>query len=644
LNFHFFLIQHPWGEGSGSRGWEGSASAPYCEWQDVQRGVYAYNGFSFLTIADFPNPAPRNNHFWHYHRKILIDAFAQHPERIGDEAGGQVCNAATNEYYDYRDSNHNVVNMWISGLPGTFNPSPGGLTGSSQRFMTTCNGGQATSGLQSAVELQPELMPNEYYTFAVERNSTGYTMEVSGNFARSGVQTIRMYRPFEVNGEPIWHYNTRADEYDGRYNADLTQQNWAHGSYVWPDQWPLGSQYPDSFVIGDLYTNAYEGIASVTDIKLFQAKPTCSRAVLMTSSDVIKSGERLVHSDARIFLDLQNNGNLQLWEGTASKPERLLWESQVDQPTNLTYFAELQNDGNFVTYHLGSSTSFRTIVWMTDLVGPIDGTIYSLAKDCDENGGKLGVFVGSPQSSQETLWTVDVRSNSSDAEPTMSPLAQESVAAAGESCIPAVLLRSGEFLYPGKRVVDYERGVFLIQQLNGNVEVRWGSPEFPGDLLWESGFVEGDPERSYYTKFEANSNLITWEITQDKSFSQAWELGTYRPTLYPYFFVVECSERNNQVAIYQGIPGDSTSALVWSVDPPVGSSSMPFPVPTVPPTLEPSSSPAIQESSNSPTIQDTEVDQNQPPFGSSVAPGDWSRAVRGTLFLSATLAIISLCE
>jgi hypothetical protein len=159
--------------------------------------------------------------------------------------------------------------MWISGLPGTFSPGPGSLTGSSQRFMTTCNGGQATRGIQSAAELQPELMPNEYYLFAIERNSTGYTMEVSGNFVRAGAQTIRLHRPFEVDGEPIWHYNTRADEYDGRHNADLMQENWAHGSYVWPDLWPVGSRYPDWFVIGDPYTNVYEGTASITDIRLY---------------------------------------------------------------------------------------------------------------------------------------------------------------------------------------------------------------------------------------------------------------------------------------------------------------------------------------------------------------------------------------
>ena len=56
------------------------------------------------------------------------------------------------------------------------------------------------------------------------------------------------------------------EKYDGRYNTDLEQSNWSYGSSVWQDQWPQGSAFPDSFVIGDPYTNAYEGIASLTNI------------------------------------------------------------------------------------------------------------------------------------------------------------------------------------------------------------------------------------------------------------------------------------------------------------------------------------------------------------------------------------------
>ena len=45
----------------------------------------------------------------------------------------------------------------------------------------------------------------------------------------------------------------------------------ANTTTTWPDQWPAGSVYPDYFVIGDLYTNAYEGTASLTDIRLYVA-------------------------------------------------------------------------------------------------------------------------------------------------------------------------------------------------------------------------------------------------------------------------------------------------------------------------------------------------------------------------------------
>ena len=72
--------QHPWGEGSNTPGWSGDAADPYCKWQDVREGPYGYNGFHFLSIVDFANPTPRNNHFWHYRRKVLIDSFAQHPD------------------------------------------------------------------------------------------------------------------------------------------------------------------------------------------------------------------------------------------------------------------------------------------------------------------------------------------------------------------------------------------------------------------------------------------------------------------------------------------------------------------------------------------------------------------------------------
>ncbi|MEE2791037.1 MAG: mucin-5B [Acidobacteriota bacterium] len=259
--------QHPWGEGSNTPGWTGDASVPYCEWQGVREGPYGYNGFHFLSIVDFPDPVPRNNHFWHYHRKVLIDSFSQHQDRVGSGTGGLICDPSTTHYYNYRNSSFNTVNMWISGLPD-WNPDPGRLPGNSQWFMTSCSDGIATQQLSSAAELQPELMPNEFYTFAIERDLTGYTLEATGNFARGGQQTLRFHRPFVVNNIPIWHYNSVGSEYDGRFNADLVQND-AYASTTWTNQWPAGSAYPDYFLIGDPYTNVYEGSASLTDIRLY---------------------------------------------------------------------------------------------------------------------------------------------------------------------------------------------------------------------------------------------------------------------------------------------------------------------------------------------------------------------------------------
>ena len=91
--------------------------------------------------------------------------------------------------------------------------------------MTSCSGGVAERGLSSAAELQPELMPEEVYTFAIERDAAAYTLEANGNFARAGHKTLRFHRPFVVDEAPIWHYNVAADEYDGRFNGDLVQND-----------------------------------------------------------------------------------------------------------------------------------------------------------------------------------------------------------------------------------------------------------------------------------------------------------------------------------------------------------------------------------------------------------------------------------
>jgi hypothetical protein len=263
--------QFPHAEGIGTPGWNSQITTNPCDYQSVTEGRYGYNAFHLLGIVDFAHPEPSNLHFWHYRRKILMDSFAQHPDRVGTGSGGRVCNPLTNAFYNYRDSTKNVVDMWINGLPN-FRPGKGGITGNGQYFMTTCYGGAASNAASpaAAAEFRPEVMPNEDYVYAVERDATGYTEEVTGNFGHGvGVRTFRFHRDFIVNNVPIWHYNNSPDQYDGRYNNTLHQTGQTGKNQDWPNQWPAGSSYPDYPVIGDPYSDAGEGNAKLDSIKLF---------------------------------------------------------------------------------------------------------------------------------------------------------------------------------------------------------------------------------------------------------------------------------------------------------------------------------------------------------------------------------------
>jgi hypothetical protein len=73
-----------------------------------------------------------------------MDSFSQHPDRVRDNPGDKSAR--------WIPRNITTIEMWMSGLPWTFNPNPGGLTGSSQRFITDCNGGKSTATSKISVD------------------------------------------------------------------------------------------------------------------------------------------------------------------------------------------------------------------------------------------------------------------------------------------------------------------------------------------------------------------------------------------------------------------------------------------------------------------------------------------------------------
>lgn len=241
---------HPWAAG-------GDFSRPACSWTDVRTDS---NGFYFLGIMDYPRPAPHNNVFVHTHRKVAMDGY----NRYAYTGTGSInCDPAAKAFEPYAAGTGNGVNMIFNTAARRYSSMPG------TEYLMESECGLRTSGaIVSQAELRPELMPAESYRFAIERANGGYTLEMSGNFARIGKATLRYRRAFVQDGLPIWHYNQTAAEYDGAFDADWTYPG-SFGTFVDRSVWPAGSAYPDYFMIGDPHTNFYEGKATIDDIRLY---------------------------------------------------------------------------------------------------------------------------------------------------------------------------------------------------------------------------------------------------------------------------------------------------------------------------------------------------------------------------------------
>ncbi len=242
-----------------------------CDYNNVQEE----NGFYYLTILDHKNPSPQGNPGIHYRRKVIMDGYFSNASWSQKNA---VCNPETGELYGVSDSTFNGVNA-IFVMGDKFEES-NNYVNTGYFFRTMCgdylgkgpHGDQGQySGIVTSAELQPELMPEETYTFAIERDETGYTIEMSGPFRFTQGKTIRFHHDFVEDGRPIWHYNQKPEEYDGRFNQSLEHSGYA-GTYITENTWPQGSAYPDSFIIGDPHMNFYEGSAVIDDVKLFVPK------------------------------------------------------------------------------------------------------------------------------------------------------------------------------------------------------------------------------------------------------------------------------------------------------------------------------------------------------------------------------------
>ncbi|MFJ2034251.1 hypothetical protein [Streptosporangium sp. NPDC087985] len=287
--------QHPWPDSSTN-----AYTTPRCGeglWNPLNYGGAGYNGLHALTVTDVQHPMPRNLHFWHYHRKVLMDQFATDPDR---DNNGRVCNSETGVLTRMQETHKNGVNPWVGGRMNGWNNAGyyevGRMAGQSQRFFSDCNTSiedpdhpgrmiyedTTNQAPRAMAQSDPRFFPYIPYTFAVERSELGYTLEWSGMFQDVGWHTYRYYRPFITNNNPVWRYNAYpGDHYDGRYNGyarsstrqfkpDGTRESTATVKRTWPDQWHANSAYPDFVMMGVEYTNSTEGWLQFDDVRLYE--------------------------------------------------------------------------------------------------------------------------------------------------------------------------------------------------------------------------------------------------------------------------------------------------------------------------------------------------------------------------------------
>jgi len=234
-----------------------------CDMADVTN----QNGFYYLTVLDYATPAPHGNPSIHNHRKVVIDGYnsvAPWSKVYG------VCNPDTGRILSVKRSNLTAVNaVFVRGdrfREGNNNVS------NEYYYKTECgsfsgDGTWGPGGRYRDILSTAELLPRSTYTFAVERDETGYSIEMTGPFRHSGQRTLRYHHDFVEDDRPIWHYNQTRAEYDGRFDQSLTHTG-PVGSVTTEHTWPAGSAYPDSFVIGDPHLNFYAGSAVIDDITL----------------------------------------------------------------------------------------------------------------------------------------------------------------------------------------------------------------------------------------------------------------------------------------------------------------------------------------------------------------------------------------
>jgi hypothetical protein len=208
------------------------------------------NGLYFLCITDYPRPAPHNNVFIHHHRKVVMDT---DNNRDGGASWSKVWDPVKRAAVE--DGDHYFAMLFLE-------PDDHGKRWTGNGLVSWTPNGWSTD-----LTFADKYLEAEPYVVSIERDGDRYTLSARGRFFHGGATTYVASRGFR-EAPPTWHYNVTAAEYD----AETHERVKSHRADA-AQSWPLGSSYPDHFLLGDPHINFYEGTADFDDLKLYVPEP-----------------------------------------------------------------------------------------------------------------------------------------------------------------------------------------------------------------------------------------------------------------------------------------------------------------------------------------------------------------------------------
>lgn len=278
---------------------------------------------------------------------------------------------------------------------------------------------------------------------------------------------------------------------------------------------------------------------------------------VVTDTAELRSGQTFESTQCNVYAEQRNDGNLVVSKGTPANPGDVIWESGYVGPEG-DYFTWTLGNSNLITFQGVPPDAIGDVVFQTQTLDVDQDQTYYLGIDCTCT--VVVVMQGTPEvPTQNVVWQSGPFPDPGDI-PTLAPSAFDpSATIAPTLCLPGSLgIVAWQYeIAQGQVFINSNFEVYTEQQTDGNLVVRQGTPDQPGDIVWESGY--SGEEGNYFSRALGNGNLSTYKGTQPENIEEeVWQTGTLEDEGL-FFFGIDCS---GNVGVIEGTP-EQPGDFVW---------------------------------------------------------------------------------